>query len=99
MTIAKTDSQRFFIIAVILAFVLVCFYVFQVVKLTEAGYMRGERESLIKDLKKETAELKLAVSKDRNLVNIEEKVVAEGFQKVSKFDYIVVSEASALAAK
>ncbi|MFA5310493.1 MAG: hypothetical protein WC386_02275 [Candidatus Paceibacterota bacterium] len=98
MTIAKTDSQRFFIIATILAFVLVCFYVFQVVKLTEAGYIRGERESLIKDLKKETAELKLAVSKDRNLVNIEEKVVAEGYEKVNKFDYIIVPENS-LAAK
>lgn len=98
MTIAKTDSQRFFTIAVILALVLVCFYIFQVVKLTEAGYIRGERESLIKDLKKETAELKLAVSKDRNLVNIEEKVVAEGYEKVSKFDYIIVPENS-LAAK
>jgi len=98
MTIAKTDSQRFFTVAVLLAFVLVCFYVFQVVKLTEAGYIRGEREALIKDLKKENAELKLAVSKDRNLVNIEEKVVAEGFQKVSKFNYIVVPETS-LAAK
>ncbi|MFZ3054421.1 MAG: hypothetical protein WA091_00345 [Minisyncoccales bacterium] len=94
MTLAKTDSQRFFTIAVILILVLVCFYVFQVVKLTEAGYLRGERESSIKDLKKENAELKLAVSKDRNLVNIEEKVVAEGYEKVSKFNYIIVPETS-----
>jgi ATP-dependent protease HslVU (ClpYQ) ATPase subunit len=98
MTIAKTDSRRFFTISILMALVLVCFYIFQVVKLTEAGYLRGERESLIRDLKKETAELKLAVSKDRNLVNIEEKVSEEGFQKINKLNYIVVPDNS-LAAK
>lgn len=95
---AKTDSRRFFTISILMAAILVCFYVFQVVKLTEAGYLRGEKESTIKSLKKETAELKLLVSKDRNLVNVEEKVLENGFQKVSKLDYILVSEAS-LAAK
>jgi len=94
MTIAKTDSQRFFTISILLAAILVCFYVFQVVKLTETGYIRGEMDSQIKELKKQTAELKLLVSKDRNLVNIEEKVLEEGFQKVSKLNYILVSEAS-----
>jgi|WetSurMetagenome_2_1015567.scaffolds.fasta_scaffold701838_1 hypothetical protein len=94
MTLAKTDSRKFFTISILLAFVLVCFYVFQVVKLTEAGYAKGERETSIKALKKETAELKLAVSKDRNLINIEEKVVAEGYQKISKLNYIVVPEGS-----
>ena len=94
MTIAKTDSQRFFKISILLVTVLVCFYVFQVVKLTEAGYIRGENDAKIKELKKETAELRLLVSKDRNLVNIEEKVLEEGFQKVSKFNYILVPEAS-----
>lgn len=81
-----------------MALVLVCFYVFQVVKLTEAGYLRGEKESLIKSLKEETAELKLAVSKDRNLVNIEEKVSEQGFEKINKLNYIVVPDNS-LASK
>lgn len=94
MTIAKTHSQRFFAISILLASILVCFYIFQVVKLTEAGYLRGEKETAINELKKETAELKLSVSKEGNLVNVEEKVLAEGYQKVSNLDYIVVSEAS-----
>lgn len=94
MTLTKTTSQRFFTIAILMAAVLVCFYIFQVVKLTEAGYLRGQKESLITDLKKQTAELKLAVSKDRNLVNIEDKVAEQGFEKVSKMNYIVVSEGS-----
>jgi hypothetical protein len=94
MTIAKNNSQRFFMILTMTALALVCFYVFQVVKLTESGYIKGEKETAIQDLKKEVAELKLSVSKDRNLVNIEEKVLEEGFEKVSKLSYIVVSEAS-----
>ncbi|MFA5714713.1 MAG: hypothetical protein WC998_03150 [Candidatus Paceibacterota bacterium] len=91
---ARTNSQKFFTICAILSVAMVCFYVFQVVKLTETGYARGEKEAIIKNLKKETAELKLTVSKGRNLVNVEEKVLEEGYQKVSKLEYIVVSEAS-----
>jgi len=98
MTIAKNDSQRFFMIIVMVALALVCFYVFQVVKLTESGYIKGERETAISDLKKEVAGLRLAVSKERNLINIEEKVLGAGFEKVSKLNYIVVSEA-AIASK
>jgi hypothetical protein len=94
MTIAKNDSQKFFMIIAIIALALVCFYVFQVVKLTESGYIKGEKETSIKELKKEVAELKLSVSKDSNLINIEEKVREEGFEKVSKLNYIVVPEAT-----
>jgi hypothetical protein len=94
MTLAKNDSQRFFMIIIMASLILVCFYVFQVVKLTESGYIKGERETAIRELKKDVAELKLSVSKDRNLINIEEKVLSEGFEKVSKLSYIVVSEAS-----
>lgn len=94
MTIAKNDSQRFFIIITMMALALVCFYVFQVVKLTESGYIKGERETAIRELKKEVAELKLSVSKDRNLINIEEKVLGAGFEKVSKISYISAPEAT-----
>jgi len=94
MTIAKNDSQRFFTIIVMAALALVCFYVFQVVKLTESGYIKGEKETSIQQLKKDVAEMKLSVSKDRNLINIEEKVAQEGFEKISKVNYIVVSDAS-----
>jgi hypothetical protein len=94
MTIAKNDSQRFFMIITMIALALVCFYVFQVVKLTESGYIKGEKETSIKELKKEVAELKLSVSKSRNLINIEEKVLGAGFEKVSKLNYIVISDAS-----
>ena len=98
MTIAKNSSQRFFMILSITALALVCFYIFQVVKLTESGYVKGERETAIRELKKEVTQLKVEVSKSQNLINIEEKVSEEGFQKVSKINYILVSEA-ALASK
>jgi hypothetical protein len=94
MTIAKNDSQKIFTILTMMALVLVCFYIFQIVKLTESGYIKGERETSIKELKKEVAELKLSVSKDRNLVSIEEKAAQEGFEKVSKVNYIISSETS-----
>ncbi len=94
MTIAKNNSQRFFMMITLVSLALVCFYVFQVVKLTESGYIKGERETTIKELKREVASLKVSVSKDRNLVNIEEKVLEEGFEKVSKLNYIIVPEAS-----
>jgi hypothetical protein len=48
----------------------------------------------MKELKKDIAELKLSVNKDRNLQNLEEKVIEQGFQKVSKLNYIVVSSAT-----
>ena len=98
MTIAKTNSQRFFMIITMAALALVCFYVFQVVKLTESGYIKGEKELAIKNLKKEVAELRLSVSKGRNLINIEEKVLGAGFEKVSKLNYIVVPD-STIASK
>lgn len=94
MTIAKNNSQRFFMMITLVSLALVCFYVFQVVKLTESGYIKGEREATIKELRKEVSLLKVSVSKDRNLVNIEEKVLEEGFEKMSELSYIVVPEAS-----
>jgi hypothetical protein len=81
-------------IIVMASLALVCFYVFQVVKLTESGYIKGEKETTISELKKEVTGLRLAVSKDRNLINIEEKVVGAGFEKVSKISYISASEAT-----
>jgi hypothetical protein len=90
MTIAKTDSQRFFIISAGLTILLACFYIFQIVKYTETSYFVGERSEMVKELKKETAQLKLSVNKDRNLQDIEDKVIAQGFEKANKLNYIVV---------
>ena len=98
MTISKTNSKKILAVSTIIATALICFYVFQIVKLTEAGYIKGEKEAAIKELRKENAELKIAISKDRNLSNFEEKVLTEGFQKVSKVNYIVIPEIS-LASK
>jgi len=94
MTIAKTDSQRFFIISAALTILFACFYIFQIVKYTETSYFVGERTETINELKKENAQLKLSVNKDRNLQNLEEKVLQQGFEKVSKLNYIVVSSAT-----
>ncbi|MDD5098204.1 MAG: hypothetical protein PHD31_00555 [Candidatus Pacebacteria bacterium] len=99
MTIAKTDSQRFFIISAGLIIFLACFYIFQIVKYTETSYFVGEKSELIKELKKETAQLELSVNKDRNLQNLEEKVLEQGFEKVKKLNYIFVSSNVAIAQK
>ena len=94
MTIAKTDTQKFFIVSAALTLLFACFYIFQIVKYTETSYFIGERTEAMKELKKDIAELKLSVNKDRNLQNLEEKVIEQGFQKVSKLNYIVVSSAT-----
>lgn len=99
MTIAKTDSQRFFVISGTLIIFLACFYIFQIVKLTEANYLIGQKESEVKQLKKDTAQLELSVSEDRNLSNFEAKVSEDGYQKINNVNYIVVSEASLASAK
>jgi hypothetical protein len=99
MTIAKTSSQRFFFLASALILFLACFYVFQIVKLTEMNYLVGQKESQEKELKKETAQLELSVSRSSNLTNFESKITEEGYQKISSINYIVVSEAAVASAK
>ena len=99
MTIAKTDSQRFFFISGAMILLLACFYVFQIVKLTETNYVIGQKEDQVKELKKETAQLELTVSKDRSLVNFEDKVAQEGYEKINNINYIVASASSLASAK
>lgn len=99
MTITKTDSRKFFFISGALIALLDCFYVFQIVKLTESNYLIGQKENQVKELKKETSQLELAVSRDRSLSNFEEKVAAQGFEKITDINYIVASTASLASAK
>ncbi len=99
MTIARTDSQRFFLISGALIMLFACFYIFQIVKLTETNYLIGQKENQVKELKKETAQLQLSVSRNSNLNNFEAKVSEEGYQKINNVNYIVVSEASLASAK
>ena len=79
--------------------ILACFYVFQIVKLTEMNYLVGQKESQEQELKKETAQLEISVSESSNLSNFESKITEEGYQKISSINYIVVSEASVASAK
>lgn len=96
---AKTSSQRFFLASTILILSLACFYVFQIVKLTEANYLMGSKETDEKLLKQDIAKLELSVTKDRSLKNFEARASEEGYQKISNINYIVVTEASVASAK
>lgn len=64
--------------------------------MSETAYSIGKNITTVDNLKKETAELKLSISKQKNLRNAEEKIIEEGFQKVSMNtkNYIIISEIS-----
>jgi len=72
------------------------FYLFQMVKMSEIAYTIGKNTAIVKNLEKETAELKLDISKQKNLKNAEEKIIDQGFKKVSSssINYIVIPEIS-----
>ncbi|MFA5228526.1 MAG: hypothetical protein WC446_02090 [Candidatus Paceibacterota bacterium] len=97
MTKRNKRKKNLVLLSVLFGFsALVVFYFFQVVKISETGYLMGKKMTTIENLKKENAELKLSISQQRNLKNAEEKIIEEGFQKVSisTRNYIVIPEVS-----
>jgi len=72
------------------------FYLFQVIKMSETAYQIGKNITTINSLKKENANLNLSISQQKNLKNAEEKIIEEGFLKVSANtrNYIVIPEIS-----
>jgi len=72
------------------------FYLFQVIKMSETAYQIGQNIIKIENLKKENADLKLSISQQKNLKDVEEKIIEEGFLKVSENtrNYIIIPEMS-----
>lgn len=97
MTKRNKRQKNLVLLSILFGFsALTVFYFFQVIKMSENGYLMGKNITIIENLKKENAELKLSVSKQRNLKNAEEKIIEEGFEKVSTrtTNYIIIPEIS-----
>ncbi|MFA5754878.1 MAG: hypothetical protein WC909_00735 [Candidatus Paceibacterota bacterium] len=95
----KTNRRKNKILLFSILFIfsgLLTFYFVQVVKMSEVAYQIGMNSATISEVKKEVIDLNLSVSRQKNLKNAEEKVIEQGFQKVSMNtrSYIVVPEIS-----
>jgi len=97
MTKRNKRKKNLILVSVLFSLsLLTFFYLFQVVKMSETAYQIGKNNTTIDYLKKENANLKLSISQQKNLKNAEEKIIGEGFLKVSAStrNYIVIPEIS-----
>jgi hypothetical protein len=69
-------------------------YIFQLIKLSEANYLLGQKGRELNLVQEETNNLKLAVSKSSNLNRVEDKVNELGYLKMGNIDFITVSSSS-----
>jgi hypothetical protein len=60
--------------------------------LSHTSYLASQKEQEIKELKKENSGLKLSISKNKNLIDIEEKAKEQGYDQVSKINYMIIGE-------
>jgi cell division protein YceG involved in septum cleavage len=72
------------------------FYLLQMTKMSENAYTIGKKTEIAIELGKETDELKLKISKQKNLKNAEEKILEQGFQKLisGNISYVIIPEIS-----
>lgn len=75
-----------------------CLYVFQIAELTQSDYNITQTEQKISALKKENSSLQLSVSQSKNLVNFEQEITQNGYNKIDKIEYLVIPN-DALASK
>ncbi len=97
MTKRSKRKKKLVLFSVLLSFsALTIFYISQIIKVYEIGYLIGKNTDIVNSLQEENAELKLAVSQKSNLKNAEEKLIEKGFQKISAstINYIIVSDMS-----
>jgi len=69
-------------------------YVIQVIELGKINFLLGRQEKSVALLREESNNLKLAVSKSGSLNNLEEKIQEQGYLKVGKIDFLVISASS-----
>lgn len=97
MTKRNKRKKKLVLLSILFSFsALSIFYIFQIIKIYETAYINGKNIVTINNFKKENAELKLSISQQKNLKNAEEKIIEEGFQKVSTStrNYIIIPEIS-----
>lgn len=94
----QKSSKSFFFSIVATIAILAGFYIYQISDFSRISYLASKTTSDIKELKKENSGLKLSISKNKNLIKIEEKVKDQGYDKTSKLNYVVVVDDKSLAA-
>jgi cell division protein FtsL len=86
----KKKIKNIFSALPIAVIILTGFYIFQSVQLSQSTFNINQKENQISSLKKENADLQLSLSKGRNLVNFEDKIIAEGYNKIDQIDYLTI---------
>ncbi|MFA5368693.1 MAG: hypothetical protein WC303_01635 [Candidatus Paceibacterota bacterium] len=94
----KKKNKNIFSALPIAVIALTGFYIFQSVELSQSTFNINVREDQISSLKKENADLQLSLSKGKNLLNFEERIIQEGYNKIDKIDYLTIPSDS-LASK
>jgi len=85
-------SGLFFFSIIATIAILSGFYIYQISELSHTSYLASKTESEIKELKKENSGLKLSISKNKNLITLEEKVKEQGYEQVNKVNYMVIKD-------
>jgi len=94
----KFSLKAVWLLGLSLIFSLIGFYIFQVSAVTQASFAIANYEKKISDLDKEFKNLQLSFSDASSLSSLEETLVAKGYEKVGKIQYIQVLE-NTVAAK
>lgn len=95
----KINNSKIFFISIFTTIAILSgFYIYQISELSHTSYLASQKESDIKEIKKENSGLKLSISKNKNLIDVEEKVKEQGYDKVTKIDYMVI-EGSTVASR
>lgn len=69
-------------------------YILQVIDSGEKKYMIGVKQKELSLIEKENSSLKLAVSKNVNLNNVNTKIKELGYAKTGKFEFIIIPSSS-----
>ncbi|HOS88003.1 MAG TPA: hypothetical protein PL093_00580 [Candidatus Pacearchaeota archaeon] len=95
---SKSKNVTKILFIVVIAFSCLCLYIFQMAEFIQLDYNISQTKEKISNLKKENSDLRVAVSQSQNLVNFEEKILQNGYNKIDTIDYLVLPN-DVLAAK
>ncbi|MDD4409272.1 MAG: hypothetical protein PHW52_01305 [Candidatus Pacebacteria bacterium] len=88
----KSGPKIFFFAIITTIAILGGFYIYQISELSHTSYLASQKESEIKEIKKENSGLKLSISKNKNLAIIEEKVKEQGYNQETMINYVIVTD-------
>ncbi|GEM_PF-1530613 len=88
----KKKNQKMLLSLLIV--VLSTIYVIQVIELGKINFLLGRQEKNVALLREEGNNLKLNVSRSENLNNLKDKIQEQGYLKMGKIDFLVISASS-----